>query len=506
MGLLVDIVLQGCGTTNNGNTARKFFKNAEKSAEITGLNINLIKRFGTILTVMASGYEINTDAFETYGIQTAKLFVELYPWYYMPTSVHKILLHEADVIRHAILPIVLTKHQPTTMMPHYTLQDKVKKIKDGKIKFDSSSASKELGCYKKFFNLEQENVLAEYIKDMESRLFGLTQQSVRKLAFELADRNGIQHTFNKNTGMAGKDWLKGFLNRHSELSVRAPEPTSAARAMGFNQPVVMHFYDLLKQCYDKYKFSADTIFNVDESGLSNVAKSRAKIIAHKGRKQVGKLSSAERGQNVTVTICMSASGNFIPPLMIFLRVRINPDFIDGAPPATLVVCHPSGWMQSHIFVQWLEHFIKQTNPTESNPVLPLLDGHATHVKNLDIIDLTRKNNVIILCFPPHTTHRLQPLDLSFMGPLSTFYSQQLDYWLVNHPGRVVVLRQISKIFGEAYKKAANIRNACFGFKKTGIFLYDPEVFTEADFAAAETTNQIQEPTRPVVAAYHIIFH
>lgn len=27
-------------------------------------------------------------------------------------------------------------------VPHYTLQDKVKKIKDGKIKFDSSSASK----------------------------------------------------------------------------------------------------------------------------------------------------------------------------------------------------------------------------------------------------------------------------------------------------------------------------------------------------------------------------
>lgn len=39
---------------------------------------------------------------------------------------------------------------------------------------------------------------------MESRLFGLTQQNVRKLAFQLADRNGIQHKFNTNTGMAGK--------------------------------------------------------------------------------------------------------------------------------------------------------------------------------------------------------------------------------------------------------------------------------------------------------------
>jgi len=37
---------------------------------------------------------------------------------------------------------------------------------------------------------------------MESRIFGLTQQSVRKLAFQLADRNFLQHTFNTHTGMA----------------------------------------------------------------------------------------------------------------------------------------------------------------------------------------------------------------------------------------------------------------------------------------------------------------
>jgi hypothetical protein len=65
-------------------------KMQKKWADITGLNINLIKWFGTILTVMESGYEINTDSFEMYGIQTAKLFDELYPWYCMPPSVHTI--------------------------------------------------------------------------------------------------------------------------------------------------------------------------------------------------------------------------------------------------------------------------------------------------------------------------------------------------------------------------------------------------------------------------------
>jgi hypothetical protein len=54
---------------------------------------------------MASGKEIDVDAFEIYGIETARLFVKLYPWYYMPNSVFKILLYRADVIRHALLPI-----------------------------------------------------------------------------------------------------------------------------------------------------------------------------------------------------------------------------------------------------------------------------------------------------------------------------------------------------------------------------------------------------------------
>ena len=94
----------GHGTTNDGNTARCFFKHAEKSAQ-TGIDVNLINRFNNILSVMASGRNINIKKFQNYGMETAKLFLALYPWFYMPTSVHKILIHGAEVIRHALLPI-----------------------------------------------------------------------------------------------------------------------------------------------------------------------------------------------------------------------------------------------------------------------------------------------------------------------------------------------------------------------------------------------------------------
>lgn len=95
----------GRGTTNDGNTARRFFQNPEQTANITGVDLNLITRFGVILRTLACGMEIDSDRFDKYAIETAQLYVKLYPWYYMPSSVHKILIHGADVIRCAILPI-----------------------------------------------------------------------------------------------------------------------------------------------------------------------------------------------------------------------------------------------------------------------------------------------------------------------------------------------------------------------------------------------------------------
>ncbi|XP_028146043.1 uncharacterized protein LOC126891809 [Diabrotica virgifera virgifera] len=105
-GLLVDIPKSGgSGTTNDGNTARRFFADPSLSSEITGIDKDVIMRFGIILRTLSCGYAIDVRAFEEYCLETAKLYVAKYSWYYMPSSVHKILLHGAIVIKEAILPI-----------------------------------------------------------------------------------------------------------------------------------------------------------------------------------------------------------------------------------------------------------------------------------------------------------------------------------------------------------------------------------------------------------------
>lgn len=209
----------------------------------------------------------------------------------------------------------------------------------------------------------------------------------------------------------------------------------------------------------------------------------------KGRRQVGTLSSGERGQLVTTVFAFSAAGHYVPPFFIFPRVRMKAELLDGAPAEAAAACHPSGWMQSNIFVEWMEHFIKHVKPTKEDPVLVILDGHATHTKNIDLIDLARQNGVILLCLPPHCTHKLQPLDVSFMAPLSAFYGQEVKSWLRANPGRVVTQYQIGSLLGLAYNRAATIQTAVSGFRKTGIYPVNRNVFDESDFAAAETTER-----------------
>lgn len=104
-GLIVDQPKPGFGSSNDGNTARRFFEDSTTSASITGVDEDLIKRFHIILQTLSSGHEIDMIRFQDYALQTARDYVKLYPWYYMPTSMHKILIHGAAIIKSAILPI-----------------------------------------------------------------------------------------------------------------------------------------------------------------------------------------------------------------------------------------------------------------------------------------------------------------------------------------------------------------------------------------------------------------
>lgn len=105
MELIVDMPRPSYGNSNTGNVARRFFQNSSIAAEIIAINEILLNRIYVILQCVSSGFKINTERFRSYCLDTALLFVDLYPWFYMSTTIHKVFRHGHKIIAHCFLPI-----------------------------------------------------------------------------------------------------------------------------------------------------------------------------------------------------------------------------------------------------------------------------------------------------------------------------------------------------------------------------------------------------------------
>lgn len=355
----------------------------------------------------------------------------------------------------------------------------------GKNKYAVNS-EKRFGSYQSILDKDLEAAIVDHLLNLESRFFGLTTTDVRQLAYEVAEKMKIKHPFNKKTKMAGKGWLNGFRQRNSQLSLRLPEATSLARAEAFNKPQVNKFFTKLEQIIDENKIEKTMIFNMDESALTTV-QVPPKVFALKGKKQVGAITSAERGVHTTIVACMSSGGMYVPPSIIFPRKRFNPDLYDGAPIGTLKLYNESGYMTSDLFVEWIQHFIDHVRPTAEKKALLILDGHSSH-KSYHALELAKKKSVVLLCLPAHCTHHLQPLDVGFFGPLHKYYNQTVTSWLRDNPGRTISIYQISKLFNHAYEKTATLEIATSSFRATGISPLNINIFPDHLFLPSLTTD------------------
>ena len=106
-----------------------------------------------------------------------------------------------------------------------------------------------------------------------------------------------------------------------------------------------------------------------------------------------------------------------------------------------------------------------------------------------MIDKAKENGVVLVIFPPHTNHKLQPLDKTVNGPLKTFFNTSCNYWQLSNPGKPITIYEIAQCLGKSYPRAFTSQNITVGFRASGIYPYDSNIFSDRDFLSSYVTDR-----------------
>jgi hypothetical protein len=150
---------------------------------------------------------------------------------------------------------------------------------------------------------------------------------------------------------------------------------------------------------------------------------------------------------ISLLACICADSTFLPPALIYkgdsadLQDLWVEDFNEGD--EAYFAATTNGWSCNSLRLQWLQKvFDRHTKAKAGNRRrLLIVDGHSSHV-NLKFIEWADNNRILVLILPPHSTHRLQPLDVGLFSPLATAYSNQISKLMANSFGVVSMTKRM----------------------------------------------------------------
>ncbi|CAG0889649.1 unnamed protein product [Darwinula stevensoni] len=192
-------------------------------------------------------------------------------------------------------------------------------------------------------------------------------------------------------------------------------PADADGYFGMNTEEVKKYFNLLSKKLDdlEIKMKPHRIFNADECGLQ----------------------------------MNTAAGSYLPPVVIFKGKRHRRELGERLPPGSMPKFSESGYINTALFMEFLEFFVAVVHSTVEAPVL-IIDGHDAHATDPDLLQ-------------------------SLFKPLKYYYYKAAASWAHTHGGKAFTKLEFGGLLREGWFQAATVGNAVNGFKACGIYPFNP---------------------------------
>ena len=187
----------------------------------------------------------------------------------------------------------------------------------------------------------------------------------------------------------------------------------------------------------------------------------------------------------------SATDDELPLMFILAGIRNIP--FASADNANYYSCSPSGWMSEHLFNLWYIIFVShiqckcaKMNERERNiPFILFLKVHSSRMSPF-ALSFFNKFNIIVIIFPAHSTHVLQPFDVSIASSLKSWYIKSLTCNL-----------QFYRLYGQPHNTQAR-------YTRIRAFIDAWCMITPADCQRAFNSSGIYPFDEPAVKMQHLI--
>jgi hypothetical protein len=232
-------------------------------------------------------------------------------------------------------------------------------------------------------------------------------------------------------------WAKRWIKSHPQYKIAKQQSMEQARKEAMNAYCIRKWFEELKKIMVEKEIDAENFWNVDEMGV-RVGVGRGKwVIIPVDCDQKGRFSniigSGGDRELVTMLESISAGGESIEPFAIVKGVVVLKKwFMDIRAKDFGIAVSDTAYSNDRIFISWLQHWerlsrekaiCKETGIQKWR--LLLLDGSDTHL-TITSLQYCQERKVAVFLIPPHTSHFLQPLDVSVFQQWKHFHSEELD--------------------------------------------------------------------------------
>jgi hypothetical protein len=236
--------------------------------------------------------------------------------------------------------------------------------------------------------------------------------------------------------MPGKDFVAGFLRRHKELTVRKANLIKRSRA-ALSHDDVNTFFDNFEKTVAG--IPPQNIYNCDETNLQDNPGAK-KAIFPLGVKYAEQIQDHSK-TSISIMFCGSATGDFLPPYVIYKGQNVYDSWCKGGPKGTYYTSTSSGWFDTYTFCDWFRRIFLPHVRRQPGKKLLLCDNLACHLST-EVIDLCRKEDVEFVCLPANSTDKLQPLDVGIFGPMKTAWRKQLQKYREKDPTAKLLMKTV----------------------------------------------------------------